>query len=86
MQLFTCRVCREKDARISDLKEQIESLKQQVLSPNARSAPALTFEADGVLSGQQHVIDLSKDTPADENVAHYPDEQSERDRLFAGTY
>lgn len=79
MKLFRCSVCAEKDARIADLKAHIAQLQAQIF-PQQQGEPRIReLEMDGVLSGQQHIIEIpeSAETQA---------ELSERDRLFAGTY
>jgi len=84
--LFRCRVCAEKDQRISDLKEQVAFLKSQlVVSNDPEHAPIGQYEADGILSAQQHVIEVP--TPEQFSEDRQAEaERSERERLLAGTY
>jgi hypothetical protein len=86
--LFKCRVCSEKDTRILDLKEQIAYLKSQLNSPNdPEHPPQISLEADGVLSGQQHIIDISGPAIVEEALARQViEDEYERQKLFAGTY
>lgn len=82
--MFSCRTCREKDARIADLKEQIAMLRRLALPDNNPHNPtAHALEADAILSGQQHVIEIDEselpDTEMDA-ITH------ERDRILSGTY
>lgn len=83
--MFKCKVCAEKDQRISDLKEQIAHLRQQIALPSndPETVPALALEADAIMSGHQHVIEI-KDTelPEDDSDA----EQLERDRILSANY
>lgn len=84
--LFKCKVCAEKDARIQDLKQQIESLQSLVIPDNSLDKiPANHLEADGVLSGMQHTITV----PGAEDLfepSTIQEERSERDRILSGTY
>jgi hypothetical protein len=80
MRFFSCSVCKEKDARISDLKDQIRLLSSLSIPDNA--TPSLThLEADAVLSATQHQIVLD-----DEDFGPSAAERAERDRLLSGTY
>ena len=76
---FRCKVCAEKDLRISDLKSQIADLKAQLYPSNhPAEMPSLIIEADAALSSEEPTK-----TSRDEAIQ---DEISERDRLLAGTY
>lgn len=81
--LFKCRVCEEKDKRIADLNNQIRFLRDQLVIDNsAENTPLPLLEADGILSAQQHVLDV----PAFAENRQYEEERSERDRILSGTY
>lgn len=91
MKLFTCHVCAEKERRIADLFKLIEHYKA-LATPNNNPfrLPAIQMEADAVLSGQQHIIDLRAPSAADQEIANQEaqadDEQSEASRLLSGSY
>jgi hypothetical protein len=77
-----CKVCAVHELRIADLKAQMEMLKGLVLPTNTGNKPsAHQLEADGILSGQQHVIEVHE-----EEAKETFDELVERDRLLSGTY
>ena len=82
---FKCSVCAEKDKRISDMRSEIEHLRK-LLRPDVDQA-ALTMnslEADGILSGQQHIIEIPDQIKL--KVKEQEDELSEASRILAGTY
>lgn len=81
---WACKTCKEKDARIADLKEQVAFLRELARRPEAsnKSIPQVTFEADAVLSGQQSVTEIQEG----ETGISINEIESERDRLLAGTY
>lgn len=82
--MFKCKVCAEKDQRISDLKAQITHLQQLVTPTNSPDKiPALSLESDAILSGQQHVIRIDEaEVPKDEADAVI----AERDRILSANY
>jgi hypothetical protein len=83
--MFKCKVCAEKDLRIQDLKSQIASLQRLVTPVNdPNRVPAVHMEADGILSGQQHIIELPADMAPLPDAE--PDELSERDRILSANY
>lgn len=68
-----CAVCAEKERTIQFLKGLVQA-------PN--TGPTLEqFEADAVLSGQQHIIDITPD-----KAEQLHEEISERDRVLSGTF
>lgn len=86
MRFFSCSICREKDERIADLKQQVANLMQLVSPQNANDpnrVPALNFEANAVLNGQQHIIEIdAEDVPADDADSVL----AERDRLLSANF
>lgn len=81
--MFRCKACPIHEQRIADLKEQIATLKQLVIPASSDVTPIRSLEADAILSGQQHIIEIGEsELPKDDTDA----EILERDRLFAGTY
>lgn len=81
--MFKCKVCAEKDRRIQDLKSQIETLKQLVVPANdPNQVPIVHLEADGILSAQQHTVQVEEDFPETQNT----EELAERDRLLSANY
>lgn len=74
-----CKVCAEKDRRILDLKDQISVLRRQLLPVNSSNPTVTSLEMDGVMSGQQHIIEIPETA---EEIA----EARERDRLLSGQY
>lgn len=86
--MFRCKVCAEKDARIEDLKREILFLRTQIYTPNdPHLTPTGQLEADGILSGQQHVLNVPMDADLRADELKYAEEiRSERDRLLSGTY
>lgn len=65
--MFKCRICEEKDKRISDLLSQIEMLKS-VAYPNLNKGK-LTLEEeerDRLLSGSDELIEVTEDQLAQE--------------------
>ncbi len=50
--MFTCKVCAEKEARISDLLKQVELLQRLTFPPQAPGRlPLIELEANKILSG-----------------------------------
>lgn len=87
--LFHCKVCQEKDSRIQDLKEQIAYLRTLTASPSISDQVTASYlEADGIMSGQQHILEVpsasERAEQGEERTAE--DEQRERDRLLAANY
>jgi hypothetical protein len=54
--MFKCKVCAEKDLRISDLKSEIEALRTLVM-PKGNSIT--TFEMNHVLNSENNVVELT---------------------------
>lgn len=84
---FSCKVCAEKDKRIEELHAQVKFLKSMLSSPsNPGDVTAYALEADGILSAQQHILDV--EIPDSEQfVSREADnELSERDKLLSGNY
>jgi hypothetical protein len=75
-----CQICLEKDNRITDLKQQIEFLKNQ-LAPNFQ-IPMINLEANNVLNG------AGQDEPelTSEELLQLQKEKEERDALLSGNY
>lgn len=85
--IFRCKVCAEKDNRIRDLKDQVAHLRGLVFPNNSpESTPDLILEADGVLSGQQHVFTIPETVADAAELRRVEEEESERDRVLAGNY
>ncbi len=80
-----CKVCKEKDKRISDLITQIEFLKDLAHTPiNNKSIPDNTLEADAVISGHQESIEIQ--TFEKEQAAEAERILLERQALLDGNY
>lgn len=80
-----CKICAEKDARISDLKEALNkftALMSPPRSPMPLHASDVEVEADLLLSGKDEV--LNPYTP--EELKQMQDEADEASSLLAGTY
>lgn len=72
----------EKDARISDLKEQIELLRSLAIPPQSQNRVTLQeVEADAVMSGYQDQIELTS-----EQLKELEEQEAERERLLSGNY
>jgi len=80
--MFSCKTCPQKDERIADLKDQISFLRSQV-QPSGDQMTLGQLEADAILSGQQHIIEIRDDGSL---VQSADDENSERDRILSGNY
>lgn len=77
-----CKICKEKDARIYDLKSQLETLRKLVFTPtSASSIPVLSLEADRILSGSDESTSLTK-----AQIEEMNEIESERSRLLSGTF
>lgn len=81
--MFSCKVCIEKEKRISELKEQIAYFKE-VLHPKdtaVRYIPSQSIEEDVILSGggQEEVV-----LPQDQIES--PEVLAEREAMLSGTY
>lgn len=82
--IFKCKVCAEKDQRILDLKNEVDFLRGQIrVDNNPENIPLVHMEADGVMSGQQHVITIPD---VDTRSQTADEERAERDRLLSATY
>jgi hypothetical protein len=82
--LFKCKVCSEKDKRITELNSQIEFLRKmlgETASTGTNPSP-VSLEADGILSGQQHIIQI--DEPQEEATEEEIDDEATR--LLSGNY
>ena len=84
MNLFSCKVCAEKQARIEDLKSQIKFLQAQVATPQSIDAEVNTMEADAVLSALQHEVVIQEQPVIDPK--ELDEARRERDRLLSGSY
>lgn len=75
-------IMQEKDARIADLKAQVESLSQVALPARAPYAvPVSLREADGILTNDGEVREY-----AEEEVKQAVEVQQEAARILAGNY
>lgn len=78
----TKKLIEQYEARIADLKKQIEDLRSLNLPKvNSYLIPANDLEADAVMSGKEEVIHLSE-----QELKELEEAVSERDRLLSGTY
>lgn len=79
--MFSCKVCKEKDLRIEDLKAQIRFLHAQLQpSPTHRAVEA---EMDKILEGgAMPIIDLEPK----QYDAEFTDTELEFQRIIAGNY
>lgn len=75
MMFFKCKICSAKDAHIASLRAQIEDLRRLTIPENSVEPTVIQLESDGILSAQQHVIEVD-----DAEIA------AERDRLLSGNY
>ena len=79
--MFDCKICKEKDARISDLKLQIGDLRSIALPKALKSEDDHQVESNAILNGQDDIIEVS------ESMAKELSEiESEAHRLLTGTY
>lgn len=77
------RLIQQYEARIADLKLQIEDLRRLVLPPKAApySIPVVDVEMDAVLSGKDEPIALTDDQANELNAI-----ESEAAKILSGTY
>lgn len=83
--MFSCKVCAEKDKRILSLENEISFLRTLVHPViNNAELPDNTLEADGVISGHDHVIEIQSraDALAEEDVLAL----EERNKILSGEY
>lgn len=80
--MFKCKVCLEKDSRITELKEQIQYFKSALHPPPV--VHKYELEEDVVMNGggQQVISQEDLDKEAEENIKI----QREADGIFMGTY
>lgn len=81
--MFGCNVCKEKDARVSDLQKNIEFLKRLLLP--STPVPRINIEENFALDG------ASTDTPVEEELsieelAELQKIEQERDAILSGNY
>lgn len=81
--MFKCKVCIEKDARISELREQVKYFRS-VLNPEPK-VNKYEFEADNLLNGGgtetiTSVIDVEAEQKENDRI------QREQDAIFSGNY
>lgn len=81
---FQCKCCPVHEARIQDLKTQIEDLKRFALPYNQVKPSLLEMEADAILSGHQDIISLNKEEESDDSDLF--ELSRERDRILSGNY
>lgn len=79
MGFWSCKCCAAQREEIIFLR----SLVTPKPEPRQELLPRITFEADGVLSGQDHQTDFSMNPKIDTRQA---DIDSEAAKLLAGTY
>jgi len=80
--MFKCKVCAEKELRISELKEQIAYFKS-LLAPAPR-VNKYELETDNLLNGG--AAELIDDVHTEEEQQKADLIQLEHDRILAGTY
>jgi len=73
-----CAVCAEKDARIADLRDQVEFLRASLMPAQLPTYANVHQEANAILNGVNEQI-LSEQSVSPEVLA-------ERDALLSGTY
>lgn len=78
---WACKVCIEKDKRISDLQAHLQDLRQLTLPKNPLTSHFVNVEANAIIDGRDEVMPLTE-----EEAREMEDTQREADRLFAGTY
>lgn len=80
--MFKCRVCEEKDKRVSDLKEQIEYLRNLLNPPTKKLeyVEPVNLQQDMILEGggQEEIDPL--------NNIESPEVLAERAAMLSGTY
>jgi len=80
--MFKCKVCQEKNARIAELKDEIEYLRSLVFPNN--DPYKITFnerEADALLTADVPVREESED-----ELKQAANELAERDKILTGNY
>lgn len=83
--MFKCRVCLEKNSRITDLKAEILYLRSMVLPQNdAYTQPIILREADATLSNTGESIDVGPEQ--EEELRKYQEMTAEKDRILSGNY
>ena len=83
--MFSCKVCVEKDKRISSLEEQISFLRTLAHPPvNNRSIPDSVVEANGLLDAYDQQIQI--ESYADETLRLSEEELRERQAILDGSY
>lgn len=83
--MFRCRVCEEKDRRISDLKDEISHLRVTLNPPPRPAEIRYEMEADNLLSGgNTEKIKTLADIEAE--TAETARLQKEQDSLLTGNY
>ncbi len=80
-----CKVCAEKDKRISSLEDQVAFLRD-LAHPRVdnENIPASNHEANGVLDALQEHITIETRADAAHNLSE--EEIAEREALLGGTY
>lgn len=81
-----CKVCQEREQRISDLKSEIEYLRRLALPQNNAKIPLIELEANAMLNGTEEQIVIR--SPNDENPGEPSQAEidAEAQRILAGTY
>lgn len=83
--MFKCKVCVEKDKRIADLHAQVAFLQKWVDTPQTTSL--IQHEADAILSGVSHSIDVSDNFESPSNAPLSREEIArEAEALLTGAY
>lgn len=76
------RLILQYEARIADLKSEIENLRKLVLPANrSGDIPDVHMEADAVVSGREEVLNLQSHEESEQDAI-----TSEASRLLSGTY
>lgn len=83
--MFRCKVCAEKDKRISSLEDQVAFLRT-LTHPKVNNyvVPDNDLEANGVLDGTDRQIQI--ETFSDETLRLSEEEQRERQAILSGEY
>lgn len=84
--MFKCKACIAKERHISDLRDEILSLRKLVYAPSIKEQPLVMVEADAVLSGREQPIEYAPKDLTPEQLKELEDIESEATRLLSGTY
>ncbi len=81
--MFDCKVCKEKEKRIDELKEQISYFKNVLHPKDTRVTyiPPQNLEEDALLSGG-----LQEESVLPQDQIESPEVLAEREAMLSGTY